>query len=50
VQSWCDHVASASSPLTVANQGRSENQWQVHPEIDGCRPEQGGDDHAPDIR
>lgn len=41
VQSWCDHVATASTPLTVGNQARPENRWQVHPEIDGCRPEQG---------
>jgi hypothetical protein len=50
VQSWCDHVATASTPLTVSNQARPENQWQAHPAIDGCRPEQDDDDRGPDIR
>ena len=45
VKSWCDHVATKSTPFTVSNQARPEHQWQVHPAIDGCRPERGGD-HA----
>lgn len=49
VQTWCDHVATASTPLTAGNQGRPENQWQVHPEIDGCRPERDGGEHGPNI-
>jgi hypothetical protein len=36
---WCSGIASASSPLTIANQGKPENQWTVHPVIDGCTPE-----------
>jgi hypothetical protein len=50
VQSWCDLVATASTALTVGNQARPENQWQVHPAIDGCRPEERGGDPEPDIR
>jgi hypothetical protein len=38
IQSWCDMVSDATSGLTVASQGRPENQWTVHPVIDGCRP------------
>jgi hypothetical protein len=38
VQGWCDAVSAAGSPLTVANQQRPENQWTVHPLIDGCQP------------
>ncbi|WP_175150887.1 hypothetical protein [Paraburkholderia ultramafica] len=40
---WCDHVGTTSDPLTVAAQARPENQWAVHPLIDGCRPEPGVD-------
>jgi hypothetical protein len=38
---WCAGIASASSPLTIANQQKPENQWTVHPVIDGCTPENG---------
>jgi hypothetical protein len=50
VQSWCDHVATISTPLTVDNQGRPEHKWQIHPAIDGCRPARGGGDPSPDIK
>jgi hypothetical protein len=40
IQSWCDMVSDATSDLTVANQNRPENQWTVHPVIDGCQPEE----------
>jgi hypothetical protein len=50
VKSWCDEVESASQPITVDNQARPENKWQVHPVVDGCRPEQGEDAPGPDIR
>jgi len=49
VKFWCDHVETASSPLTVAAQSRQENQWTIHPLIDGCQPERRGDP-APDLR
>jgi len=49
VQSWCDLVATTSTPLTVSNQGRPEHQWQVHPAIDGCRPERRGGDPGTDL-
>jgi hypothetical protein len=50
VKSWCDHVGTAGSPLTVTNQGRPENLWEVHPTIDGCRPaDETGDPHRPHI-
>jgi hypothetical protein len=40
--SWCSGIASAGSPLTIANQQKPENQWTVHPVIDGCDPGDGG--------
>jgi len=35
---WCEAVASASSASTRANQQKPENQWEIHPYIDGCTP------------
>jgi hypothetical protein len=40
IQSWCDMVSDATSSLTVANQNQPENQWTVHPLIDGCQPQE----------
>jgi len=39
VQSWCDHVGTITTPSTVDAQSRPENQWTIHPAIDGCQPE-----------
>jgi len=39
VTSWCDASRNASTPLTVSAQSRPENMWEVHPEVDGCRPD-----------
>jgi hypothetical protein len=39
---WCDAIGQASSPLTHDNQQRPENQWTLHPVIDGCTPSDGG--------
>jgi hypothetical protein len=35
---WRAAVTDATSPSTLVNQKRPENQWQVHPIIDGCQP------------
>lgn len=45
VKGWCDAIASATADLTVNNQGKPENQWTIHPVIDGCRP----DDNKPPV-
>lgn len=37
---WCRALATAADPLTVEQQGRDENQWVVHPSVDGCKPEE----------
>lgn len=42
VDGWCSAIASASDPLTVANQDQPQNQWTIHPVIDGCDPRDGG--------
>jgi hypothetical protein len=39
---WCRAIESGSSPLTIDNQKKPENQWTVHPSVDGCQP--GGSD------
>jgi hypothetical protein len=39
VASYCEASKRASSPLTVDNQRRPEHLWEIHPEVDGCRPE-----------
>ena len=45
---WCEAVGTVSSPLTRDNQQRPENQWTIHPVIDGCAP---SDENKPaDIR
>lgn len=36
VSRWCDAIGAASSPLTKENQKKPENQWNIHPAIDGC--------------
>ena len=35
---WCDLLATAVAPPTVANQGLPQNQWIIHPLVDGCQP------------
>jgi len=46
VKFWCDAIAAADAPGTHTNQDKPENHWEIHPVIDGCKPEQddGGDD------
>jgi hypothetical protein len=41
---WSEKVAEAESPLTVAEQTKPEHQWEVHPFVDGCSPEDADDD------
>ena len=36
--SYCDAIAQTSTPLTVANQQQPQNQWVIHPLVDGCDP------------
>jgi hypothetical protein len=38
VKEWCKSIKNASSPSTQANQQKPENQWEIHPDIDGCMP------------
>lgn len=42
VKSWCDLDDTARHPLTVSNQQRPENRWQLHPAVDGGRTVQAG--------
>jgi hypothetical protein len=35
---WTDAINGANDPGTRTNQQRPENQWEIHPEIDGCIP------------
>jgi hypothetical protein len=34
---WQNAVGDATSPVTLANQKLPQNQWQIHPLIDGCQ-------------
>ncbi|MGZ4869068.1 MAG: hypothetical protein ACXV2F_01730, partial [Halobacteriota archaeon] len=36
---WEVAIGEASSSLTIEQQKKPENQWQVHPLIDGCDPQ-----------
>ncbi len=42
--SWCSAISEAQDPITVANQSQPQNQWNTHPDIDGC-----GDDDQPPV-
>ena len=36
IDTWCALLATVTLPATIADQGRRENQWIIHPLIDGC--------------
>ncbi len=38
---WCREIGEARGPLIATEQAKPENQWTVHPEVDGCEPAQG---------
>jgi hypothetical protein len=35
---WCEAIGRATDPLTVGAQAQPQNQWTIHPVIDGCQP------------
>jgi hypothetical protein len=35
---WQAAIGDATSPATLASQAQPQNQWQVHPLLDGCQP------------
>jgi hypothetical protein len=35
---WCDAIGKAMDPLTKGNQEAPQNQWTIHPVLDGCQP------------
>lgn len=37
---WCFHVGESSDPLVITAQKEPENQWHIHPLIDGCEEEE----------
>ena len=41
VRDWCKAVDEATSSSTQGLQARPENQWDVHPLVDGCLPDDG---------
>ncbi len=43
---WCEAIASAGSPLTHGEQAKPQNQWTIHPVIDGCIPRDEPDPHG----
>jgi hypothetical protein len=36
---WCFRVGESSDPVVIAAQQDPENDWHIHPSIDGCRKE-----------
>jgi hypothetical protein len=40
VKEYCGAVDDATSPQTLANQSQPENQWEIHPLVDGCKPDE----------
>lgn len=38
---WCEALAAAATPATVAAQSLPENGWEIHPLVDGCAPAEG---------
>lgn len=44
-QSWCKALDDADKPSTRDNQTKPQNQWTIHPVIDGCEPRD--DDRPP---
>jgi hypothetical protein len=49
VDQWCNAIGTASDPLTVANQQEPQNQWTIHPVIDGCDSGDGSQNGQPPI-
>ena len=45
VKAWCGAVDDAIAAGTQGLQKRPENQWEIHPDVDGCRP--GGGEPEP---
>jgi hypothetical protein len=41
VDRWCKALGQADNPTTKASQLRPENQWEIHPVIDGCSGSEG---------
>jgi hypothetical protein len=35
---WGTAIGQATSPVTLENQKQPQNQWEVHPLLDGCEP------------
>ena len=35
---WHEAINDATSPATLVSQAQPQNQWQVHPLLDGCQP------------
>jgi hypothetical protein len=40
INTWCGMVSGACDPGTIANQQLPQNQWVIHPLIDGCQPDE----------
>lgn len=40
IDSWCSALSAAVSVGTIANQGQPQNQWVLHPLVDGCQPDE----------
>jgi hypothetical protein len=41
MSAWCEAIGQTTATTTVAAQSRPENQWTIHPLLDGCAPDNG---------
>jgi hypothetical protein len=48
IKFWCDSITKANDPFTLAEQKKPQNQWEIHPLIDGC--DSGSDPPPPILR
>ncbi len=49
IDDWEREAGTAGSALTVEEQGKPENDWAVHPLVDGCEPRETGETGVPGV-
>ena len=44
---WCEFYQTSQDPIVISEQNLPENQWCLHPLVDGCKPRREPDDSPP---
>jgi hypothetical protein len=47
VDTWCGLFTDALAPATIAAQDKPEHRWTIHPDVDGCLPEEDQPEYEP---